>query len=124
VGYHVFKNGRFLDGSLVVGVVLNSQVRENGGGTAIVVSYRLDDGKIHQEAWSSSTDLSSVFFSQEALNTMLYGHFLDHKEGTGSSVRKVVIAADEYLAGEVVMQFDMPDATQVSESCGVTVHKS
>ena len=63
-----------------------------------------------------------LFLSQDALNTMLYGHFLDHKEGTLSPIHKVVI--DEYLAAEVVMQFDMPDSTQVSESCGVTVHKS
>ena len=123
VGYHVFKNGRFLDGYLVVGAVLNSQVRETGG-TAVVVSYRLDDRKIHQEAWSPSTDISSAFFPQDALNNMLYGHALDHKEGTGTPVHKIVFAVDEYLAGEIVMQFDVPDSTQVSESCGVTIHKN
>jgi hypothetical protein len=46
-----------------------------------------------------------------------------HKEGTSDPVHKVVIAADEYLATQVVAQFDMPDPTPVAEACGVILHK-
>jgi len=35
----------------------------------------------------------------------------------------VVIGVSEYLGGEVVMQFDMPDATEVAEGCGIVLHK-
>jgi hypothetical protein len=38
-------------------------------------------------------------------------------------VRKVVIGVPQYLGSEVVMQFDMPDATDVAETCGVIWHK-
>jgi hypothetical protein len=48
---------------------------------------------------------------------------LPHKEGTGDPVHKIVIAADEYLAGQVVAQFDMPDPTQIAEACGAIIHK-
>lgn len=51
------------------------------------------------------------------------GHVMAHKEGTGAPTRKVVIATDEFVGGEIVMQFDMPDPESVAEACGVVVHK-
>ena len=41
---------------------------------------------------------------------------MSHKENTSPPVKKVVIGFDEYLGGEVVMQFDMPDPTEVAEA--------
>jgi hypothetical protein len=38
---------------------------------------------------------------------LLFAHTLPHKPGTGGPIRKVMIALDEYLHGEVVVQFDM-----------------
>ncbi len=35
----------------------------------------------------------------------------------------MVIGVSEYLGGEIVMQFDMPDASEVAEACGVILHK-
>jgi hypothetical protein len=53
----------------------------------------------------------------------LYRHAMYHKENTTPQVRKVVIAVSEYLGGEVVMQFDMPDATEAAKACGIILHK-
>src|ERR1700733_605867 len=123
-------NGRFLDGFVVTGAVLSSQVIEKNtvlGGrslpSVIGVQYRLDDGKIQSETWSPSTDGTSAFFPEVALNTMLYGHFLPHKEGTGDPIRKVVLAINETMGGEIVIQFDMPDPGVIAEDCGVIAHK-
>jgi hypothetical protein len=38
-------------------------------------------------------------------------------------VKKVVVKIPEYLGADVVIQFDMPDATEVAKVCGVTYHK-
>ena len=56
-------------------------------------------------------------------NNFLYGHMLAHKDGAGPPVRKLVIAIDEFLAGEIVMQFDTPDPSEIEEACGVVAHK-
>ncbi len=39
---------------------------------------------------------------EQVLSNLLYGHVIPHKEGTSDPVHKVVIAADEYLATQVV----------------------
>jgi len=83
----------------------------------------LDEGKLQTDNWSTSTDHSSAFFNDLALNTLLYGHFMPRKEDTNEQVHKVIIGIDEALAGEVQIQFDMPDATAVAEACGVVMHK-
>jgi len=115
-------NGKFIDGYFVAGAVLDAHVG-TGGASSVTVQYRLDDKKIQSGFWGPSTDYGGAFFSAPELDNLLYGHMLPHKEGTGDPVRKVVIAADEYLAAQVVAQFDMPDPTQVAEACGVIFHK-
>ena len=91
------------------------------------MKYRLDDGEKLQNIslWSHSTDYSSVFFSNTDLNTLLYGHFMPctRRNHDAGPVKKVVIGLYEYLGGEVVMQFDMPDPSEVVEACGVIWHK-
>jgi hypothetical protein len=117
VGYHVVTGGKFLTAFLFVGPVMDSQL------TALAVQFRLDDGKVQTEAWTVSKDFSSAFFPETTLNTLLYGHFLPHKEGTGPPTKTVKIAADQFVGGEVVMQFEMPDPTPLAEACGLVVHK-
>lgn len=121
--------GTFLTGYLSTGTVLNSVVVQHDsvlGGTsypsAVLASFRLDDGKIKQEYWSPSTDGTGAFFKDVTLNTLLYGHFLPHKPNTSPPVRKVVIGINEYLASEVVVQFDMPDPREVADACGGLYH--
>lgn len=124
-------NGKFMDGYIVIGSVLNTEV-DSGGNVNVPVQFRLDDGKLQNDAWSHSTDYSAVFFGHlggvvntapDVFNNLLYGHILPHKENTNPQVRKIVIGLDEYLGGEVVLQFDLPDSTNVADSCGVIWHK-
>jgi hypothetical protein len=89
----------------------------------IGVQYRLDDGKIQSQPWNPSTDGTSAFFPEITLNTMLYGHFLPHKEGSGDPVHKVVLAINEAMGSEIVIQFNMPDPSAIAEDCGVITHK-
>jgi hypothetical protein len=97
-GHHV--NGKFVDGYWVANTVLDTQV--NGGRTVTEVQFRLDDKKIQTEYWTPSTDFGGAFFSDVDLNNFLYGHLLPHKEGTNGSVQKIVVAANEYLAEQMV----------------------
>ena len=111
---------------------MNSEISENGN-AGVAVQFRLDDGKLQSENWGCSTDFSSIFFQlsncpfcgsgYSIFANLLYGHAMYHKENTNPQVRKVVIGVNEYLGGEVVMQFDMPDAKEVGEACGIIWHK-
>jgi hypothetical protein len=114
-------HGKLLKGYVYVGTVIDTEV--NSSGASVRAKFRLDDGKLQEAAWSHSTDYSSVFFGDIDLNTLLYRHFMPHKENTSPPVRKVIIGFDEYLGGEVVMQFEMPDPTEIADACGVIWHK-
>jgi hypothetical protein len=100
-----------------------------------VVQFRLDDGKIQTVSWGRSTDFSAIFLTPpaaarpflrsgyEEFANLLYAHAMYHKENTNPQVRKVVLDVPEYLGGEVVMQFDLPDSTGVADACGIIWHK-
>ena len=109
-------NGKFINGYFLANTIL-------GESLSVPIQFRLDDKKINDELWQPSTDFGGAFFSERDLDNLLYGHVLPHKEGTGDPVHKVVIAADEHLAAQVVAQFDMPDPTAVADTCGVIWHK-
>jgi hypothetical protein len=114
---HWHTGGKFLTGYIQTGAVLNAGVRE------IAVQYRLDGGKIQTEEWTPSTNFGAIFFKDITLNTLLYGHFLPHKDETNPPVHKLSAAVDEYLAGEVVMEFDMPDPGDAGWVCGALTRK-
>jgi hypothetical protein len=118
--------GKFLDGYIDVGAVVNTVVIEKTtilAGTTfppvVLTEFRLDDRKIQTESWSPSTAGTAPFFPYTTLNNLLYGHVLPHKEGKGDHVQRVVIGINEAFASEVMMQFDMPDASQIGQTCGV-----
>jgi hypothetical protein len=125
-------NGKFIDGYILVGGVMDSVVSGNGD-SFTPVEFRLDDGKLQGEQWGRSTDFSAIFFSHpncslcgsgyDVFANLLYGHHTYHKENTTPQVHKIVVGLTEFLGGEVVMQFDMPDATEIGEVCGVVWHK-
>jgi hypothetical protein len=123
---HGKARGKFVDGYISVGAVLNSEVGKDG--EYVPVQIRLDDRKLQQDFWSPSTNRMGVYLNALycrgcAFNNLLYGHMLPHKEGTSDQIHKVLIGVNEYLAAEIVMEFDMPDATQVGDACGVIWHK-
>jgi hypothetical protein len=115
-------NGKFIQGYIDVGGVVDANVGVNGD-VRVHVQFRLDDGKLQDDYWSHSTDYSAVFFESVWLNNAFYGHMLLHKESSGPQVRKVVIGLPEYLGNEVVAEFDLPDSTDVADACGAVWHK-
>jgi hypothetical protein len=90
-------SGKFLDGYIDVGAVVNTVVIEKTtilAGTTfplvVLTEFRLDDRKIQTESWSPSTAGTAAFFPYTTLNNLLYGHVLPHKEGKGDHVQRVV----------------------------------
>ena len=124
---HGHTRGVFMQGYIFVGGIVDSQVSAEGS-VGVTVQFRPDDGKLQTEVWNHSTDFSAIFFSSagsgwDIFANLLYSHRAYHKEDTNAQVRKVVIGVPEYLGGEIVMQFDMPDASDVAETCGIIWHK-
>lgn len=129
---HGKARGKLLDGYITVGTVLDSHPNRGSSLSRVSVvedvELRLDSRKLQQQTWGVSTDRTAVFVSEPlcdfcALNNLMFGHDLPHKEGTGDQVHKVLIGIHEYLAAEVVMDFELPDVTDVADACGVILHK-
>lgn len=122
-GRHSFGHtrGTFLNGYIFVGSTLDAS--EPGAGGEVIAQFRLDSGRLQTAEWEHSTDFSSVFFSAEDLNNFLYGHLLPHKSHTNLPVKKVIVGLDQFLGGEVEMEFDMPDPSKVGDACGVIWHR-
>jgi hypothetical protein len=124
--------GKYISGYIATGAVVDTSV-DRGGNSSIKVQFRRDDGKIQYASWSRSTDFSAIFLKSvyapfggsgfEEFGNLLYAHFGYHKENTNPQVHKIVFDVPEYLGGEVVMQFDLPDSTAVADACGVIWHK-
>lgn len=116
-GYGTYTQGSRLTSYLVVGAVLDRSR------SRVPVMYRLDDGKAHDAFWSIGTDGTAAFFTDVELSTLIYGHWMPHKENSTPPVHKVVIAMDEAFSGRIIVQFDMPDPAEISDACGLVVHK-
>jgi len=130
--------GKLLSAAIIVGAVVDSGNNfdrdalslRHPNPTLVGVRFRRDDEKKVQEAeWYHTSDFASLYIASEyggkdiEVNNLLYGHMLTHKEGTGDQVHKLVVSVPEFLGGDVVMQFDLPDLTAVADSCGLIVHK-
>jgi hypothetical protein len=98
----------------------------HGKSGRIRTEYRLDDGKVHTEFLDPSTDFKALSLKAPrcggcVLNEFFYGD--SHKDATSSQVRKIVLNLSEFKGGDVVIQFDLPDITQVASACGLKNHK-
>jgi hypothetical protein len=94
----------------------------------VTTQYRLDDGKVHTQYLSHSPDFKMISLQPDGcgdcmINDLFYGHIVSHKEDTSPQVRKVVFNIPELKSGNVVIQFDLPDVTEVARACGVSYHK-
>jgi len=129
--------GKVLGAFIEVGAVVDSGndferdalFERHPNATLVGVKYRRDDEKKVQEAeWFHSGDFAALYVASQyggteiEVNNLLYGHMLTHKEGKGEQVRRIVLSVPEYLGGDVVMQFDLPDLTNVSDACGLVEH--
>jgi hypothetical protein len=123
------KNGKLAEAFLIAGDVRLAHSRSSkANASRVATQYRLDDGKIHTEYLYPSTDYKAVSLQPAGcgecvVNDFFYGHQISHKEGTSPQVRKVVVSIPELRGGEIVVQFDLPDVTEVAKACGVTYHK-
>ena len=112
--------GKLIEGFIVVNTVIDLK---NGGKST--VQYRLDDGKLQDAEGlvGNSTDYQAISFDDLFLDNLIWGHQIYHKPGTSQQIRKVVIGVQEHLAGQIVMQFDLPDSEQVAAACGTEYSK-
>jgi hypothetical protein len=108
-------SGRFIDGFILVNAVIDLT-----NGKASTVQYRLNDGKVQTAGElevGTSTDFQALSLTSMLLSNILWGHELPHKPHSSDQVHKFVIAVQQHLGGQIVMEFDMPDAEQVGAAC-------
>jgi len=116
-------NGR-LSGKLIAGFIIMNAILDLENGDKSTVQYRLDDGKLQTaHGLGYSTDFQAISLDDMFVNNLLWGHMITHKPHSSDQVHKVVIGVQEHLAGQVVMQFDMPDAERVGAACGTEYRK-
>jgi hypothetical protein len=138
---HGHQKGKLLDAYIAVGSVLDSKVGFNEfaligtrAASGLHVQYRLNDGKVKSEFWFHSADFSAIFlgeplgsfgmdFKDAVLGRILYSHQAMYKEHVSVPASKVVIQVSEYLGGNITMEFDLPDPTEVADSCGLFLYK-
>jgi hypothetical protein len=106
----------FRDGTLRVGAPLKieyvepEEIHGNSYLQRNFVEYRLDDGKVEREKWTPGADKTSVSLPKDAFRKFLGAH-------------TVLITVYEDPAGEIEMQFDMPDSAKVAQACHLHVHR-
>lgn len=108
---------RFTTGYVNVGAPLNIEYiepEEIKAGISyypkVIARYRLDDGKEEKDQWTPGTEKTSAGFTKSALEKMLRAHTVE-------------ITVREFHGGEISMQFDIPDSTQLENACGIRIRK-
>jgi hypothetical protein len=77
----------------------------------VVVQYRVDERKPEDDQWNPNSEKTGANLDKDVIKKLIY----DRKV----PVRRVEIYANENEAGQIVMQFDMPDPTQMAKTCGI-----
>jgi hypothetical protein len=81
----------------------------------VTVQVRLNDGKAEEAQWPPNSDKTGAILDKGALKKLIY-----HRK---IPVRSVVISATENRGGQIVMQIDMPDPTEMVNTCGIAERK-
>ena len=107
-------SGRFIDGFIIVNAVVDLT-----NGKSSTVQYRLNDGKVQTDDGEvgTSIDFQALSITSMFLSNILWGHEIPHKPHSSDQVHKFVIAVQQHVGGQIVMEFDMPDAEQVGAAC-------
>jgi hypothetical protein len=125
-------HGKLLNSFIVIGTTVDSRMITASAGlvkgsvnvSSVPVMYRRDDEhKVQHAELSVSSNFSALALGEGNLFPLFYWHDVIHREGKGEQVRKIVLSVPEYLGGNVVMQFDLPDLTTVADSCGLVEHR-
>jgi hypothetical protein len=107
--------GKFLAANLLVGSTLKiiyvepEEIRGMSYYPKIAVRYHADEAKDKEDKWSAASDKTSVAIPEDSLKEFLRAH-------------TVAINMDDDRGTQVAMQFDIPDATLVAQTCNVDVH--
>jgi hypothetical protein len=107
--------GKFLAANLLVGTNLKivyvepEEIRGMSYYPKVAVRYRADDAKDKEDKWSAGGDKTSASIPKDALKEFLRAH-------------TVAIGVDDDRGTQVAMQFEMPDAALVEQSCNVDEH--
>ena len=115
--------GTILDGSIVRNEIREELFSAKPDPDGYYVEFSLDDSEPKSEHWDNILDYQGVGFGSQELNSILWGNILPHKEDANPPIKKFVLTVQQKLAGKIIMQFDMPDPTVVSELCGCTYFK-
>jgi hypothetical protein len=114
--------GRFVSANLNTGAAVKIDYVEpdeikagNSYRRKVTVQYRLDEGKSENAQWPPNSDQTGASLDKDAFKKLIY----DRKTPT----RRVEISANESEAGQIVMQFDMPDPAEMADTCGITEKK-
>jgi hypothetical protein len=115
-------NGKLIKGYFSVGAVVDDNGATVLGEKKILGSFRRDEEKPHDDSLSVSRSWDAVFFEDVQLRNYVYGHMLPTSKVKEHPQTKVLrVAFDEYVGGKVVMEFDLGDASDVADACGLTV---
>ena len=114
--------GNFVSASLNTGAPVKIDYIEpeeikagNSYNRKVIVQYRVNDGKAENAQWPPNSDSTGPSLDKDAVKKLIY----DRKTPT----RRVEISANENEAGQIVMQFDMPDPREMANTCGITEKK-
>jgi hypothetical protein len=109
--------GRFIGASLNPGTLLTIQYVEPpeikdgmSYNPKVNVRYRLDDGKEEKVQWVPSSDKTAITLAKDDLKKVLRAHTAQ-------------FTAAESHGGEVSMQFDIADPTQLETVCDLPAQK-
>jgi hypothetical protein len=114
--------GKFVSANLNTGAPVKIDYVEpeeikagNSYNRKVTVQYRVDEGKAENAQWPPNSDSTGANLDKDALKKLIY----DRKV----PVRRLEISANENQAGQIVMQFEMPDPSEMANTCGIAEHK-
>jgi hypothetical protein len=115
-------------GEIVDGAIVRKETRDElflakADPDGYYVEFTLDDGEPQSDHWDNVLNYQAIGFGPQELNSILWGQISPHKEDGNPPVKKLVVSIQPQLALKLVIQFDMPDPTLVSELCGCTYFK-
>ena len=125
--------GKLLGGVLHVGRITNDSIVRDDSHEDLFsskidpdgyyVEFSYDDGEPQSDHWDNALDYRGIGFGQEELSGILWAQKWPHKEDSGLPVKKFSIRIQPPEAGQILLQFNLPDPTAVSELCGCTYFK-
>jgi hypothetical protein len=104
--------GKFESASFLVGTGLKIHYVEPAEihGTSyfpkVFVQYRINDGRDVKEQWSPESDKASALIPKDTIKKLLRAQTVD-------------VSTNDDTGASIVMKFDMPDPTPVTQGCNV-----